>query len=172
MLSYNSTYTRSITNSPCTPPAPCTLDFISHSGTSPMHICILLCNALQHQPEAIAIGPMHMHCTPQQAHACQRRWGISQCPSGATGPTEWRRTDLCTASGGIEADESVSVEKLNLNTTPWRHGIGVSPSNGAFLHGNYKLLWSSDKRNTPYFKSMSVCLECNRPKHFRSLQQT
>ena len=46
MLSYNSTYTRSITNSPCTPPAPCTLDSISHSGTSPMHMCILLCAAL------------------------------------------------------------------------------------------------------------------------------
>ena len=36
MLSYNSTYTRSITNSPWTPPAPRTLEFISHSGTSPM----------------------------------------------------------------------------------------------------------------------------------------
>ena len=45
MLSYNSTYTRSITNSPCTPPAPCTLDSISHSDTSPMHMCILLCAA-------------------------------------------------------------------------------------------------------------------------------
>ena len=46
MLSYNSTYTRSITNSPCTPPAPCTLDSISHSGTSPVHMCNLLCAAL------------------------------------------------------------------------------------------------------------------------------
>ena len=41
MLSYNSTYTRRITNSPCTPPAPCTLDFISHSCTSPMHMAIV-----------------------------------------------------------------------------------------------------------------------------------
>ena len=43
MLSYNFTDTRSISNSPCTPPAPCTLGSISHSCASPMHMCILLC---------------------------------------------------------------------------------------------------------------------------------
>ena len=47
MLSYNSTYTRSITNSPCTPHAPCTLDSISHRAPHPCIImCILLCPAL------------------------------------------------------------------------------------------------------------------------------
>ena len=30
---------------------------------------------------------------------------MSQCPRGVTGPTKWRQTELCTASGGVEADE-------------------------------------------------------------------
>ena len=46
MLSYNPACTRGITNPPCTPPAPCALGYISHSGTSPMHMCVLLCAAL------------------------------------------------------------------------------------------------------------------------------
>ena len=42
-LCYNSTYTDIITNLPCTPPAPCTLDSIPHSDTLTMHMCIPLC---------------------------------------------------------------------------------------------------------------------------------
>ena len=42
MLSYNSTYTCSITNSPCTPPESCTLDSIPHSGTLLTHMGIPL----------------------------------------------------------------------------------------------------------------------------------
>ena len=39
---------------------------------------------------------------------------------------------ILAASGGLEPDESVSVDKRNVNRTSWRHGIGVSPSNGSF----------------------------------------
>ena len=39
---------------------------------------------------------------------------------------------ILAASGGAEADESVSVDKRNLNTDFAVDGIGGSPSNGSF----------------------------------------
>ena len=57
---------------------------------------------------------------------------MSQCPRGATGPTEWQRTELCTASGGVEADDSVCVEQRNPYISFSVDGIGGSPLNGSF----------------------------------------
>ena len=54
------------------------------------------------------------------------------CPMGPHGPPRGGRPKFCTASGGLEADESVSVDKRNPYTTPWRHRIGVSPVHGRF----------------------------------------
>ena len=42
------------------------------------------------------------------------------------------KTEFCTASGGLEADESVSVEQRNLNRSFAVDGIGGSPENGRF----------------------------------------
>ena len=44
---------------------------------------------------------------------------MSQCPRGATGPTKWRRAELCTASGGVEADE-ISATNHTMATRNWR----------------------------------------------------
>ena len=83
---------------------------------------------------------------------CQRRWGMSQCHRGATGPT----------SGGVEADEiSVCRATYLIHRFCCGRNFRVSFDN-EFLHGNYKLLPSFDKRITPYFKSMSACHECLR----------
>ena len=56
MLSYNSRYTYSITNSPSTPPPPCTLYSIPHSEY--VH------RAMHHFITSTYMA--HMHCTPQQ----------------------------------------------------------------------------------------------------------
>ena len=82
------------------------------------------------------------------------------------------KTEFCTASGGLEADESVSVEQRNLNDKfscgrNWRVSLKWE-----FLHVMPQHVMKPDKRNTPYFKSMSACHECNRLKHLRLLQRT
>ena len=70
MLFLNSTCTRSITNSPCTPPAPCTLDYISHSSVSPicMHMCVHA-RIREHMRAYVRICAHARQCAHVRAHA-------------------------------------------------------------------------------------------------------
>ena len=55
-----------------------------------------------------------------------------QCPRWALCPPRGGGPKFCTASGGVEADESVFVEQHNLHHTFAVDGIGVSLTNGSF----------------------------------------
>ena len=57
---------------------------------------------------------------------------MSQCPRGPQGPPRGGWPNSGTASGGAEADESVSVDKRNPLPEFAVDKIGRSPSNGSF----------------------------------------
>ena len=103
---------------------------------------------------------------------CQRRWGMSMCPGGPHGPLRGGRPTSGTASGSAEADESVCVEQRNSYNhlccgRNWRVSL-----ESEFLHDTPQNVMKRDRRNTPYFTSMSACHESNRLKHLRLLQRT
>ena len=110
MLSYNSTYTVSITNSPCT------LDSIPYSCTSPMHMCILLCAGIC----AYSFAPAYVH-TPL------RRVITSTCSYTARAHTLHATTSSCviTPTATAYAPHNLCILAATPDTSAMRRHVRV-----------------------------------------------